>query len=444
MFEVFLSPQLTTHEKTMASTLLKDICEDSVIVQKISPTIGLRVVTRHELIFITKQNCLIVTPLCLKHMKIKQINPGLFQTEWKSYINLFLFRKKIAFLNISEEKVKKYTDMVRCMGGKVVFLINSKVDYVITDKPSQIVLSHSHPPMIKPEWLDSLFYETNYIKPSNYLIETSLSKKTPTVKRKGPLKSPIAEIKSIKDPNPGFQLRKREKLKDIQMFFNPKNGANTNTNSSSIDKFDDLKLFSSDSENTPPSNSLPPHSTKLSTNTSTSTSIQTSASVSSRTSSGNSTLNYSLSHPTKKRVPLIEKQNDNQIISSSSNMTKTCSYHSSKNTEKKLQKIFEELSSTSSDIDDDDDFLCSLDSNKGHSKPKDSITGCCQNILRMQSLPLKKVSMIKDEGLYEKLSTFSQAIPHSQYENKIIMGYDETNEIKIPNYVDEDPLLSLL
>lgn len=194
-------------------------------------------------------NCLTMTILCLKHTIEKKINIKDLQTDWRIYCNLFLYNKKIAFYKLEEKQIKRYSTMVKCMGGIILNNIDSNnVDYVITKESENKVLQLG----VLPSWIETLFYESQYVKPFYFYPKDHSSKKvnkyysnssnlnqndhernkrkyseanklikfSPMNTRKNNLRTPVNVLRSIKGDNAGFILRMHDNSQDIRSFIN--------------------------------------------------------------------------------------------------------------------------------------------------------------------------------------------------------------------------------
>ncbi|KAK8893810.1 hypothetical protein M9Y10_022239 [Tritrichomonas musculus] len=249
MVEVFLSPLLSENDKYHASNLIKQIYPNATFAPKLTPEVSFRIVNPKDILYITKMNCLTMTILCLKHTIEKKINIKDLQTDWRIYCNLFLYNKKIAFYKLEEKQIKRYSTMVKCMGGIILNNIDSNnVDYVITKESENKVLQLG----VLPSWIETLFYESQYVKPFYFYPKDHSSKKvnkyysnssnlnqndhernkrkyseanklikfSPMNTRKNNLRTPVNVLRSIKGDNAGFILRMHDNSQDIRSFIN--------------------------------------------------------------------------------------------------------------------------------------------------------------------------------------------------------------------------------
>lgn len=249
MVEVFLSPLLSENDKYHASNLIKQIYPNATFAPKLTPEVSFRIVNPKDILYITKMNCLTMTILCLKHTIEKKINIKDLQTDWRIYCNLFLYNKKIAFYKLEEKQIKRYSTMVKCMGGIILNNIDSNnVDYIITKESENKVLQLG----VLPSWIETLFYESQYVKPFYFYPKDHSSKKvnkyysnssnlnqndhernkrkyseanklikfSPMNTRKNNLRTPVNVLRSIKGDNAGFILRMHDNSQDIRSFIN--------------------------------------------------------------------------------------------------------------------------------------------------------------------------------------------------------------------------------
>ena len=209
MFLAFVSPLLPNNEKTSVLTIIHDKYKDVEIATKISEKISIRIVSHDEIMYLAKQKCLTITPLCIKHMAMKSIHPCTFSTKWKVLCNLFLYNKKVVFLNLSDDQTKRYTAMVNCMGGSVSCRIDSSVNYVIAKKDSRIP-SKCNIPVVAAEWIETLFYQKNYVHSEKFMLNKGASLiSNDKVKNNLNHRPPLAEKENLNSIQPLINLKNK-------------------------------------------------------------------------------------------------------------------------------------------------------------------------------------------------------------------------------------------
>lgn len=217
--EIFLSPLLTIEDTESCKDILKNLCRRGTIVEKYSKNVKLRVVSHNEIGRIANVNCVIVTPLCLTQMRSIHQNPLLF--EIGNYANLFLFKRNIALINMSQPEQKRLSQLIKMMGGEVVFFMDKKVNVIVTGSNNEMIDPNFKPSkkatVVRSAWLDALINSDVFLDPMRFRA-TPVPVPESSVPKKRPMKTLCATIKSIKSENRGDILREREHSHDIRTF----------------------------------------------------------------------------------------------------------------------------------------------------------------------------------------------------------------------------------
>ena len=215
--EVFLSPLVPPVEAERVERILNDLSPGFVRVQRISATVGLRIVSMSEIGLIAKTDCVIATPLCIEHMRAIKIGPDRFENG--VYANLFLFRRKVALMDMDDASERRMRMMVAAMGGEIGFVLDRTVNVVVTGQNHDVRLpdTRRRHRLVKSDWIEALFTSRTFIEPMRFAAEIVYWEQ-PKLPRRKPLATPGVELKRIKSDNKGDILRKREKTHDIRKF----------------------------------------------------------------------------------------------------------------------------------------------------------------------------------------------------------------------------------
>lgn len=215
--EVFVSPLVPPAEAQRVERILTELSPGFVRIQRISATVGLRIVSMSEIGLIAKTDCVIATPLCIEHMRAIKIGPDRFDNG--VYANLFLFRRKVALLDMDDASERRMRMMVAAMGGEIGFVLDRTVNVVVTGqthdiRPRDTRRRHR---LVKSDWIEALFTSRTFIEPMRFAAEV-VYWEPPKLPRRKPLATPGVELKRIKSDNKGDIFRKREKTHDIRKF----------------------------------------------------------------------------------------------------------------------------------------------------------------------------------------------------------------------------------
>lgn len=493
MTEVFLSPFLSESDQFHAKNLIKNLYPDATFAPKFSPDITFRIVTPKDIFYTTKMDCLTMTVLCLKQIIEKNISLNDLSADWRVYCNLFLYQKKVVFYKLEEDLLRRCSTMVKCMGGIIIENINAgDIDYVITKEYDEI-----NPTLgILPTWIETLFYETQYVKPIHFYVKGKVSKEKSDLvqksqerkrskKRKGKnsprkssLKTPVNEMRSIRSDNAGFILRRRDNSQDIRSFLNNPLSQDTKHDANIFDSFDGNQNSANDEKINNDLNkasscplmkeiAIPKSPIQVLQN-----SIQTFSDkckneedededviIISKEDFFNDkkpskeavqTLN-----PVNERIPLKEKSKSNlnllsngiDIISKNP-ISKNAKLKPVKTKQTKEAKSF--ITTFSSDDDDDIDHL--INSHKQSiikNSEKNQVYNAIQNINSFnQSFgnvnPENNVRTV-DYGFDSNLNSFSQSTQNIQSKNCSSVGYDQSEDLLVTeNFSGNDPFLSIL
>lgn len=515
MTEVFLSPFLSDNDKSHASSLIQDIFPDAFFAEKLTPNVTIRIVAPKDIFFTTKIDCLTMTILCLKQIIEKNIQISDLRSDWLIYCNLFLYKKKISFYKLDEKFSKRYSTMIKCMGGTVVSNDNpNNVDYVITKEHDLI----NSPLGILPSWIETLFYESQYVKPVHFYVSKAKSNsnqssqenkkqhhlkhkritRSSTLKsRKTALRPPVNEMKSIRDDNAGFILRRRDNSQDIRSFLNipldqfPSNNSedddnDEDENSSNASSKEQAKIITDSLNNSPQiSNSPQINITPIRVMPNSPTLISpikilpstpdkmsepekdddddddviiiskehfNSGAKVNQCNSINESKFVSKNHQTfsmNKRIPLKDKTNSNIILDEFELISKD-PIHSNKKlkTEAKQVKKFSFLSSSSS-LDEEDLKMIeqTLDSHEQIAKRNETnLNNAIQNIF-LFSKSIEKPNLENKSNDYDfdsNLSSFSQTTQVNQDNDAPFIRYDQPDGITEEEFHGNDPFLSIL
>lgn len=220
--ECFLSGLLTEEDKRSVTQFLHLNYPQVQIVSKYRENVKIRVIKYHEMNYIMKNTYLLITPICLDHFMLHNIDLMEMAQHKARYYNLNLYKKKISFKDILEGDENKYKTHVIRMGGIIcniddadIIIANKKIKYeagLINGKPA-----------VSAQWIDANCESKVAIdyRPYQILPNMNRQKKTQRVI----LKTPRAAIKTIKQPSAASILRQKDGTKEIFNYFNttPKN-----------------------------------------------------------------------------------------------------------------------------------------------------------------------------------------------------------------------------
>ena len=212
-----MSPLLAHAEVADVERCVRELCPGSELVRRISKTVGLRVVSSSEIGLIAKCECVIVTPLCLSQMRAIKVSPCTFENG--VYANLFLFRRKVAFVDMDAAQERRMRMMVLAMGGEIGFVLDKTVNVVVTGRSEEVrdpQCPRRHR-MVQAAWVEALFTSKTFIEPMRFAVGVVCGRQPR--ERSHALKMPSVELKRIKSENRGEIMRKREKTHDIRELF---------------------------------------------------------------------------------------------------------------------------------------------------------------------------------------------------------------------------------
>ena len=267
------SALLDSIESFELSRMIKDLYDGEESKEK-PKDLDLRIISINECKLSGRCLCNSITPLALKQMIDKKIDPFNWTYEENSLVNLFLLGKKIS-LSVSEKKVQDVTKHIHQMGG---IISDTLPDFRVTEKKEKHVLA----PIVSIKWIDALYNSKNYVDPSSFSFE-SLSKKDASTKKASKavekrkdlgknMKSPRQMMKKSKnDPE---KLREAEKTQAITNFFTqgeerklPKSQKNPNQFSDIPKPNQDVFMLSSPVKRKIPIKESPPPINESSKNT---------------------------------------------------------------------------------------------------------------------------------------------------------------------------------
>ena len=204
---VFLSPQLSDEDRKEAQKLVGMQKEKVKFVEiETRQNINLKIMTLNEISRNQDFSVLSVTLLCLKQMKLLDIDPFNANFNQLGLINLNLLSKKIG-IN-SKKKYDYLPNLITKMGGIIKNYKDDDVDFIITDRQcskkelSKPLYSHLLIEFLSQNQLPKV-NENNY---SRYAVPQTR------------LQTPVKMVKSLNCPNPGEHLKKLENNHDIHEY----------------------------------------------------------------------------------------------------------------------------------------------------------------------------------------------------------------------------------
>ena len=220
--EVFISPSINKEEKASLELKLKQLHKNVVFNNKITKDVQLRIVSKLELFLFLNTKWLTITPCCLHHMTQLKIDPFSFVgKEWKFFSNLFLYNKKLGFISMCKDEVKRMSAAVKSMGGNVCDIHDAKIDYLISGSYSKINID-TNAPIVHQSWIEALLHSNTYFSHNKFCIE-SIRSNNEEVKRKENIRDFSIIYKNEEDRrkeniwkyNESEEIERRERVKKI-------------------------------------------------------------------------------------------------------------------------------------------------------------------------------------------------------------------------------------
>ena len=210
--EVFISPSINKEEKASLELKLKQLHKNVVFNNKITKDVQLRIVSKLELFLFLNTKWLTITPCCLHHMTQLKIDPFSFVgKEWKFFSNLFLYNKKLGFISMCKDEVKRMSAAVKSMGGNVCDIHDAKIDYLISGSYSKINID-TNAPIVHQSWIEALLHSNTYFSHNKFCIE-SIRSNNEEVKRK-------ENIRDFSIIYKNEEIRRKENTRDFSIRFN--------------------------------------------------------------------------------------------------------------------------------------------------------------------------------------------------------------------------------